>query len=52
LKPGDVIAGTDDLQWPLTGDTSDGRAATFTLHKPRQQAQRADPTGKVSSSVS
>jgi len=36
LKPGDVIPGADGQQWAYTGDTSGGRAATFTLHKPRQ----------------
>jgi hypothetical protein len=35
LKPGDVIPGADGQQWAFTRDTSDGRAATFTIHKPR-----------------
>jgi hypothetical protein len=36
LKPGDVHPGSDGQQWAFTGDSNDGRAATFTLHKPRQ----------------
>jgi hypothetical protein len=51
LKPGDVIPGADGLQWAYTGDTSDGRAATFTLHKPRQQAERPEPPTKSAESV-
>lgn len=39
LRPGDVIHG----QWAYTGDASDGRAATFTLHKPRDNASRLVP---------
>lgn len=34
LKRGEVITGADGQQWAFTGDTSDGRAATFTIHKP------------------
>jgi len=34
LKRGEVITGSDGQQWAFTGDTSDSRAATFTLHKP------------------
>ena len=43
LKRGDVHPGSDGQQWAFTGDTSDGRAATFTLHKPRHPAARMVP---------
>ena len=51
LKPGDVHPGHDGQKWAYTGDTSDGRQATFTLHKPRQQPQRPEPPIKSAESV-
>ena len=51
LKSGEVITGADGQRWAFTGDTSDDRAATFTLHKPRQQGQRPEPPSKRAESV-
>ena len=48
LQPGDVIDGNDGQRWAFTGDTTDGRAATFTLDKPRAMASpqmRTAPQG-------
>ncbi len=36
LRAGEVIDGSDGQRWAYTGDTSDGRAAAFTLDKPRE----------------
>jgi predicted P-loop ATPase len=36
LNPGDTHHGGDGQQWAYTKDTSDGRAATFVIHKPLQ----------------
>ena len=35
LQSGDVVDGNDGQRWAFTGDTADGRAATFTIDKPR-----------------
>jgi hypothetical protein len=35
LRPGDVIDGNDGQRWAYTGESKDGRAAVFTLDKPR-----------------
>ncbi len=51
LKSGEVFTGADGQRWAFTGDTSDDRAATFTLHKPRQQGQRPEPPSKRAESV-
>jgi len=51
LRPGDVIDGHDGQRWAFTSDTSDRRAATFALHKPRPQAQRHEPPTKGAESV-
>jgi hypothetical protein len=47
LKPGDVHPGFDGQQWAFTGDTSDGRAAIFTIHRPRQSPRPAPATAAV-----
>jgi Fe2+ or Zn2+ uptake regulation protein len=44
LRPGDTHPGGDGQQWAYTKDTSDGRAATFTPHKPLQPAAVAPLT--------
>lgn len=36
LRPGDTTTGSDGQQWAFTGDSSDGRTATYVLHKPRE----------------
>ncbi len=43
LKPGEVIRGNDGQDWAFTGETSDGRGATFTPDKPREGASRVVP---------
>ncbi|MFU8886138.1 MAG: hypothetical protein ACNA8O_11865 [Cyanobacteriota bacterium] len=43
LQPGEVIDGRDGQRWAFTGDTADGRAAVFTLDKPRHQPARVVP---------
>lgn len=35
LRPGDTTTGSDGQEWAFTGDSSDGRTATYVLHKPR-----------------
>ena len=44
LRPGDTHPGGDGQQWAYAKDTSDGRAATFTPHKPLQPAAVAPLT--------
>jgi hypothetical protein len=44
LRPGDTHPGGDGQQWAYTKDTSDGRAATFTPHKPLRGASTEPPT--------
>lgn len=51
LKSGEVNTGADGQRWAFTGNTSDDRAATFTLHKPRQQVQRPEPPNKRAENV-
>lgn len=43
LRPGDVVEGNDGQRWAFTGHAIDGRTATFTLDKPRQQSGRVVP---------
>ena len=43
LKPGDVHLGHDGRHWAFTSDTKDGRAAVFTIDKPRQQGHQPRP---------
>lgn len=48
LQAGDVVDGNDGQRWAFTGDTADGRAATFTIDKPRARAsqqRRTAPQG-------
>lgn len=50
LRRGDVIDGRDGQRWAFTSDTADGRAAVFTLDKPRHQPARVVPLRPRSSS--
>jgi predicted transcriptional regulator len=43
LKPGDLHPGHDGRHWAFTGNTKDGRAAVFTIDKPRQQGHQPRP---------
>lgn len=48
LQAGDVVNGNDGQRWAFTGDTAGGRAATFTIDKPRARAsqqRRTAPQG-------
>lgn len=50
LRPGEVIDGRDGQLWAFTADTPDGRAAVFTLDKPRHQPARVVPLRSRASS--
>ena len=43
LRRGEVIDGNDGQRWAFTGETTDGRALTFTVDKPRQNNARVVP---------
>ena len=50
LRPGAVVDGRDGQRWAFTRDTDDGRAAVFTLDKPRHQPARVvRPRSRASS---
>ena len=52
LAIGATTSDSDGQKWAYTGETSDGRCATFTLHKPLRGTGRSVPTSRVPSKPS
>lgn len=52
LKSGQTTIGGDGQKWAYTGETSDGRCGTYTLHKPLQGPGRTITTSRASAKPS